>query len=229
MEEVNDENLSPHELDQLHSLLGRLRSQRPSSMTSTTAQLSQPLPITAVSLPTGLPAPSPSQQQMRPSVTAYVPRGTQSSVLPSIPAYQSTRLSGGLADPSSTSFSGSIGMGHPSLSQHRAPMMPVQQQSTQAGLSHPQRTSFPSLGFQGLNTSQANQQRLASASTSLPRRPSMPIRTASSAVRRPRGRAGRPPSLSAAPTINDVLVHNVSTDTHLMRTRIKIYPPLGVS
>lgn len=72
----------------------------------------------------------------------------------------------------------------------------------------------PFLGLQSLGqgvTRQVNQQRLASAAATLPRRPALSRRT--------RGTSTRPPRLATAPSINDCL------EDGLIRVKFKVYPP----
>lgn len=206
---------------QLQTLLGPFLSQlRPSQ--AQPAEPSRPptvpLPLEPSSASTRQLAaqPPPSQpSQIQAAITSQAPRPQRASILPSIPAYQSARI--GAPTPPSQPFATTVGMGYPSVQR-----------------SHPSATF---LGFE--NTRQANQQRLASASATLPRRPALVSRTVRAASvpssglairgRRPRGRAGRPPGLPSATTISDVTFHDAPSDAHFLRVRCKVYPPLGVS
>lgn len=210
---------------QLQALLGPFLSQlRPSQTPIQPTEPAGPLiapsrPLTASlaleSSSNNIHQPFVQPQQIQPAITSQASRPQSASILPSIPAYQSSRLAG--VAPPTRPLPSSVGMGYPSIQRSNS--------------------SATFLGFE--NTSQANQRRLASASASLPRRPALAARTAratsvpSSGMvirgRRPRGRAGRPPSLPSATTVSDVTFHNVSADAYFLRIRCKVYPPLGVS
>ena len=215
---MDNANLSPHVLAQLQSIFGPLLGSlmQPPMQVPVTPVPSAQLPATPVTarLPepssTSLPLPPPTQP-----ITSHPPHHT--SVLPTIPPYRSARLPTASQPPSSTG----IGIGYPSI-QHESV-------STQP------RGTF--LGFE--DTRHANQQRLASASATLPpRRPSVPVRTARTASApasvasqrtRTRGRAVRPPSLAGPTTIGDCVVQGISGEDNSLRIRCKVYPPLGVS
>lgn len=69
-----------------------------------------------------------------------------------------------------------------------------------------------------LNTGHANQARMRSAQTVIPRGPTL-VR------RRPRGNAQHPPSMVNRPKIGDCMVEGAATPT--IRVLILVYPPLA--
>ncbi|KAJ3496500.1 hypothetical protein NLJ89_g10477 [Agrocybe chaxingu] len=197
------------------------------------------------------PAPNPVASPPHPSTLSsfslqppftQAPTGT-SSAQTAITPYRSARLSQLDSVPPITVPSGDAQLSRPTSSalplpsQHaqRYPALPVEIPGANNGdriLGYPpfQRpTSF--LGFQGM-TSQANQQRLASASTHLARRPTLPIRTQTQAqVRRASARRGAaipPPSLpSSGEELVDCYIRDEYGRPMALKIRAKVYPPLN--
>lgn len=81
-----------------------------------------------------------------------------------------------------------------------------------------------SLGVGAAARQIANQQRRASAAATLPRHPSLQVRTS----RRGRGSAIAPPGITAPPAMRDTVVVNDDGSVSI-RVKVKVYPPTEVS
>lgn len=196
-------NLPPHILAQLGTMLAPF-------LTTSAPQL-QPPPGHAPSPPAVSASPVvPSAPRSSPLQRNHA----MQSVLPSITAYQSSRLPPA-SQPSNPS----------TLRQFLVP--PSQEQH------------HPFLGFQ--DTRQANAQRLASASATIPRRTTLALRTArspypSSAAsvsgtgtrRGTRGPAGALPSLAQTTGVDSCIVTSIADGSRRLKILCKIYPPLEV-
>ncbi|KAJ3511111.1 hypothetical protein NLJ89_g4285 [Agrocybe chaxingu] len=226
MDNPHSNNLSEDEIAQLHQLLGRFRSSNGTRVTQTaTPASSQPPSHTQ---PEHIPRTAAPILQESPSSSANVPPA--STVVSSIPSqaapgypgnrtiapYQSMRL--GLRDPQSSTSLTSTASQSTSTSNTGI-------NSAFTGQGYPSVQRPPTfLGFQGM-TSQANQQRMASASTHLVRRPALPTRTQTR--RSTRGHSIRPPSLPRAPSFDDCVRRDEYGRPVAISLRAKIYPPLN--
>lgn len=180
-----------------------------------TASGQPPLNIASAPLPVSSPLTQSVLTHPSPSLSAH-PQAS-SSILPVISPYQSLHL-----PPS---------QGSQRFHPYSRPGTSSLSQSTGAS-----SQQHPHLGFH--NTRNANQQRLASASATLPRRVSLAPRTtraASSPVpgpngpgRRTRGAAGQLPSMAPPSGFDLAIFESAANGVAMIKLRAKIYPPLVV-
>lgn len=236
---TNDPNITPADVALMQRLFSHLRS------TSGTHVAPDPSSaFTPPQPPHSLPPPSvytPSQPPpSQPSATVFTPFQSQPSPSrppPSVytpsqpPPSQSPLSTNHTVQPITDQY----------LSSAISRVQPASHDVTSTYLGHPTSStralssSQPFLGFNELSigmTGQANQRRLASAATHLPRQPQLVTRGSRVNRGRRRGPAIHPPSLPRGPTVEDctyVASSANGNDLQMVRIRAYIYPPKSPS
>ena len=209
-------NLTPEELARFHAYIQQGASSTPSALNPALNPAFQPTQVASSGPPTATqPHPTFLQQtqvQAQPSVVqpTQVP-SSQSGPLASQPFFlQQTQVQ---AQPPVIQ--------PPPVSQPYHTIRPPQPQASTSITSHPGTSFNPFLGGAALSlpTAQANQARLASALSSIPRNPSLPRRGR-------RGPAQHPPALpsSRKVSINNCLSQDAS-GSQFLKIIVKVMPP----
>lgn len=159
-------------------------------------------------------------------ITSFPLPPASSQLAPPISRYQSTRS----GVPHQIHGLGGAGVTTQNLPASTNAGVPPSSQFHRSSATH--ANSRGPLPGPSVNTSNANQQRLASSAVHIPRQPALPPRSATAgARRRRRGPALRAPSLPTGPKIEDTFIRdpNQQSGVQAIRLRIKVYPPLQVS